>query len=176
MNDGVSFEAKVERWLIRRGARFTERRARQRGKVAARGHECDVHATFVSQLWRLAAFVALVCAFGTAATGSFSDEPALAIFPGTLGVVSVVLLAAFFLAPNHIWVEVKSGEGAVTREVVWKLVQQVADVRLAPVASWRPSAAWLVARSHFDRDTLAFAREHGVRCFVEHGTDIREVI
>jgi len=176
VNDGVSFEAKVERWLVKRGARFTERRARQRGKIAARGHECDVHATFVSDLWRVAAFVALVCGLASILMGVASDEPVVAVLPGALGIVAVVLLASFFLSPAHVWVEVKSGEGTVTRDVVWKLAQQVDDVRRLTSAPWYPSAIWLVVRSQFDRDTLAFAREHGVRCFVEQGSDIREVI
>jgi hypothetical protein len=176
-NNGVSFEVKVERWLRRsRGARFTERRARQKGQIARRGHECDVHATMVSGLWPLTAVCAAFCGLACILIGVSGAEAMIAFLPGFLGVVCVVLTAAFFLDPRHVWVEVKSGETPIKRDVVWKLVGQVSDVRGLTAAPWYPSEAWLVSRSYFDIDALAFARAHGVRCFIEQGGDIREVV
>ena len=180
MNDGVDFEVQVERWLRRqRGARFTERRVRQRGKIARHGHECDVHATMVSPLWVLPLITAVASILGCLAMAVSGGDQTLAIVPGVLGVLSVALLAVFFADPRHVWIECKSGEGSIKRDVVWKLVGQVDDVRRFAGqggGAWYPSEVWLVARGAFDVDALAFAREAGVRCFVQQSGDIREVV
>lgn len=176
MNNGVTFENAVERWLKKRGARFTEKRVRQRGRVAAHGHEVDVHAIVSNPAWKRTSQLSL----GTAMVGSV-----IAFFDGAAELQTALLIVASFafvvsclmyFGPRHVWVEVKSGEGTVRRDVVWKLVNQVEDVRTLPDAPWYPSEAWLVARSRFDVDALSFARQHGVRCFVEQAGDIREVV
>ena len=176
MNDGIAFEATVERWLRKsRGAGFTERRTRQRGRVARHGHECDVHATVISDAWRWWAMVTIFWAIACIVFG-FTDLDGAVIGTGVAGLLSLGAVVLVFLDPRHVWVECKSGEGSVTREMVWKLVMQVEDVRELVGAQWRPNEAWLVSRAPFDVDALAFARERRVRCFVEQRGDIREVV
>jgi hypothetical protein len=174
VNDGISFEGKVERWLQRRGATFTERRVRLRGRVAKHGHEVDVHAAFGNGAWRVFAGLSAFM-FVTVVLGLALSEDAFTVI-GVIGLVGFTIVTiAFAVEQNHIWIECKSGEGTVRRDVVWKLSTQVTDVR-EERAAWIPKEAWLVARSQFDVDALRFARDHGIRCFVEQSGDIREVV
>lgn len=179
MNDGVSFEAKVERWLRRScGAGFTERRARVQGKHLQHGHEVDVHATIVNDFYKVLAGLAMA-GMAVAIVAGLAKEEVIAVFSLLPSLGAGVFAAVMAADPRHVWVECKSGEGTVRRDVVWKLVGQVQDVRdlygNAP-ATWYPHDVWLVVRSRFDSDALRLAREHGVRCFVEQAGDIREVI
>ena len=174
MNDGVSFEAKVERWLIKRGALRTERRVRMRGRVAKHGHEVDVHAVFGSNATPTL-FVLSLSTSSLLLVGSVTDSPVLGVAGGVLTLIFAVLGLAALLHRSHIWVEAKSGETVVRREVVWKLVQQLKDVRESS-PEWYPSQAWLVVRNVLDVETIRFAHEHGIRCFVEQAGDIREVL
>lgn len=174
MNDGIPFERTVESWLHRRGARMTERRVPLRGRVAQRTHECDVHATMIREVWRPAAAIGAFFAFACIG-GGLADELMMSLVSGILGLACLVLTTVIFLDPKHIWVEAKSGEATITRAVVWKLANQLEDVRNAPAALWYPSEAWIVARSPFDVDALAFAHEHGIRCFQEQRGRIHEV-
>ena len=176
MNTGIPFERTVERWLVKQhGAYFTERRAKQRGRVAAHAHECDVHAKVGNDLWHVSALVCAFCVVSCVGAG-IAQEPLAVIAAGLLGICSLVATMTFLFDPKHIWVEVKSGEGTITRATVWKLVNQVEDVRENPTAAWYPHQAWLVSSAPLDRDALAFAREHGVRVFVElQRGELREV-
>ena len=172
-NDGISFEIKVERWLIRKGAIQTERRERVPGRIAKNGHECDVHAVFGGSP---GPFIALLCvAFVVMLVGGLTQEVAVAAFGGISFIVMAVAAGATSLSRTHIWVEAKSGDAPVRRDVVWKLVEQLRDVREHGPA-WYPAQAWLVVRSAFDVDAIRFAHEHGIRCFVEQAGDIREVL
>jgi len=175
MNDGVSFENTVERWLRRRGARTAERRAHVRGKIAQRTHEVDVHATVVSEMWKPSAAFALTSLVAMFAGGVIGVGIVCAI--GMLMLAgSTVMIFVFLTDPKHVWVECKSGEATITRAVVWKLVGQVDDVREWPHAKWFPHEAWIVSRAPFDVDALAVARDHGVRCFQEQRGQIHEVV
>jgi hypothetical protein len=174
MNDGVSFEVKVERWLLKRGALRTERRVRMPGRVAKHGHEVDVHAVFGSNATPALFFASLATTIVTF-VGYVVDSVALGAVAAVLTIVIALLGLAALLHRAHVWVECKSGETVVRREVIWKLVQQLQDVREAS-PKWYPSAAWLVVRNVLDVETIRFAHEHGIRCFVEQAGDIREVI
>jgi hypothetical protein len=169
MNDGIAFETRVEAWLRKhRGAVFTERRARVAGRVASRGHEVDVHAAVRSTLWMpLLAFGAL---FGF--IGLDMDSGPLFLAALMVGTCAIIAAAAH---RRHIWVEAKSGEANIRRDVIWKLVSQVADARELQ-QDWTPSEVWIVARSGFDVDALKFAKESRIRCFLEQGGTIVEVL
>jgi|SRR5580692_96738 hypothetical protein len=177
MNDGVTFENAVERWLRKRGARFTEKRVRQRGRVAAHGHEVDVHAIVSNPRWKLTSQLSIVAAI-VGIVVSYADDTNMVAQTAllTFAAIMFVLACVMYFGPRHVWVECKSGDATVRRDVVWKLVNQVEDVRTLQDADWYPSEAWLVARSRFDVDALSFARHHGVRCFIEQAGDIREVV
>ena len=180
MNDGISFEAKVERWLRHRyGAGFTERRSRVQGKIMRHGHEVDVHAEIVNELYKvLATFGALGLVIASL-TVLFNIDVAFTVVSGILGGISLVLALVLYNDPRHLWVECKSGEGTVRRDVVWKLVGQVQDVRAYAMTgqpAWYPHDVWLVVRSQFDVDALRLAADHDIRCFVEQAGDIREVV
>lgn len=172
MSDGVRFEERVESWLRKeRGARFTERRARLQGRVASRGHEVDVHATARSSLWVFFLLVAI-------GAGVLGTEPAVdaAATVTLLLVTAAASVASYALfRPRHFWVECKSGDTNVRRDVVWKLVMQVVDARELR-QDWYPSEVWLVSRAGFDVDAIKFARESKIRCFIEERGTFREVV
>jgi len=174
MNDGTSFEAKVERWLLKRGALRTERRVRMPGRVAKHGHEVDVHAVFGSNATPALFFASLATTI-TMFVGFVVDSTPIITLAGVFTFALAILGIGSLLHRAHVWVECKSGETVVRREVIWKLVQQLQDVREAS-PKWYPSAAWLVVRNVLDVETIRFAHEHGIRCFVEQAGDIREVI
>ena len=177
MNDGKVFEAAVDRWLQRLGARRTERRERVQGQVAKHGHEVDVHAVFAHGAWQVWLTWMAVGGVGFI-VGLAVDNAPCAVVGGAVLTIASVLLLVSLAGSRHVWVECKSSDQTVRRDVVWKLMNQVRDVREAypHAAQWYPEETWLVARSRFDVDALAFAKANGVRCFVEQAGDIREVI
>ena len=168
MNDGIAFETRVETWLRKhRGAAFTERRARVAGRVASRGHEVDVHAAMRTTLWiPLLAFAVFFGFVGL--TGDNGGVFIAALCVGTLAIIAAATHR------RHLWIEVKSGEANVRRDVVWKLLSQVTDARELR-QDWTPSEVWIVARSGFDVDALRFAKESRIRCFVAQGGTIVEI-
>ena len=168
MNDGIAFETRVETWLRKNhNASFTERRVRIHGRVASRGHEVDVHAAMRTALWMpLAAFAALFGVIGL-------DNESYAIVVAA-AIVAIVAIIAAVAHRRHIWVEVKSGETNVRRDVVWKLMSQVVDAR-GLQQDWHPSEVWLVSKFGFDVDAIRFAKESRVRCFVAQGGTIVEI-
>ena len=172
-NDGVGFEVKVERWLVRKGAVSTNRRERVPGRVAKNGHECDVHAVFTSSVGP--AIVGLAIAFVTLFVGVVTEMAVIAAAGGTAFVVLFIATGVLATRRTHIWAECKSGDAPVRRDVVWKLAEQLRDVREHGPA-WYPAQAWLVSRNGFDVDAIRFARANGVRLFIELSGDIREVI
>jgi hypothetical protein len=177
MNDGKLFEGAVARWLAKSGAAKIERRVRVAGDVAQHGHEVDVRAFLVNPLWKLFMIVGLIAIFMGAVSIAF-DAEAFTILSGIIGSAFVSLAFAFRLDPHRVWIECKSGELTVRRDVVWKLAGQVEDVRRNALTkgTWFPSEAWIVARSRFDVDALQFAKKNKIRCFLEQSGDIREVL
>ena len=134
MNNGVSFEGAVERWVVRRGATFTERRVRVGGAVAQHGHEVDVHAVFGSDGWKMTAPPAIAGLFA-GILGAAIESVTIAVLGFAVFAVFLIVTGAIASERRHIWIECKSGDGTVRRDVIWKLASQVADVR-ASAPDW----------------------------------------
>jgi hypothetical protein len=177
VNDGTTFERAVARWLDRAGATTIKRRVRLPGDVAHHGHEVDVFVETVNTVWRFLLVVGLFSGF-VAGVAAVTDLTTFAVTTGFLALVCTLLAITFRLDPKRIWVECKSGELTVRRDVVWKLAGQVEDVRNHALrkGTWYPGEVWIVARSRFDVDALAFAKKNRVRCFLEQSGDIREIV
>jgi len=167
MNDGQSLERSVERWMRRKGARFTERRVRMPGLVAEWGWECDVHAVLPRPEWR--GLLVAAALLGAVSLPGLALEPLLGVFMGFGAIVLGVVSMGALFASRHVWIEVKDRTDTVRRDVVLKLNGAIADVRAHPSASWVAEEAWIVTRSGFDRDAVSLARQYGIRCFVYQG-------
>lgn len=164
MNPGEALEVAVERWLQRRFGAKTERRTRQRGAVAERCWEVDVHAV-IPRAWKPAAMASLLSVVmgSMLAAGDMTSLALLFVFIGsTTGLLALILAAG----PRHVWVEAKDRASSVKRVDMIKLVEASRDVQLFGEARWYPQEVWMVSSSDFDRDALNFARARGVRCFL----------
>jgi len=193
---GTEFEEKFAGYMKRAcGVTRTELRTHVKGKVANRGHECDIHGVIEQQLWRRVRWSALLAAIATAAVlilpdharpGESADIAAVGERGGSelspvarviglpgwqVGLLALSLGAAvlariaLWQTTRHIWVECQDRKTSIKRTDINKLVNSAADAAALDDAKWTANELWFASSSKYDGDAKNTARENTVRCF-----------
>ena len=154
---GKLFEQQVAKFLEKQGWQPTLGQ-HFHGKIAVRKHDCDVFATKTSVGWSLLAIGCfLLGGVGIASwSGLFATDTASLALPSLL-----VGLFAASKSTRYVWIECKTLQQSIKRDLIMKLKDQFRDAKKA-VGSWE---CWLVSTSRFDEDAIAHAKEHGVVCY-----------
>jgi hypothetical protein len=189
---GKEFEERFARKMVAAlGVSKTRRNEPVKGKTAARPWDCDIHGTIESPAANAVRWVAIVgyavsmLAFvypeefeAVSTAGQAVEAAAASHFDLNIvgGGVFVLATAAAIVGAyakrrtrRHVWVECKDLKRTVKRTDVIKLAKAAEDVRAFDGAEWKPNEVWIASTSNFDADALNFARESGIRCFVDDG-------
>ena len=163
-NDGIDFELDVLHWMRRQlGDGRYEHRQLQRGQVADRPYEVDIHAAIPKRFWPAVICLGFIVAGILAA---FTPSEVGMILSPVVIIAAVIISSVIANSPTHVWAEAKDRGATIKRTDVLKLANAAADVRACGSANWHPDELWFVSRNGFDLDALNFAREHQVKCFV----------
>ena len=167
------------------GALTTEFRQPQKGEIAVRPWDCDIHGIIVSRiaiaLWVVAgagyalALAAIVYPEDFDAVTSTGRAVEQQLGPAFYGyglfilaiLASVVAHKAWKATKRNIWVECKDRKATIKRTDIIKLADACADVRAFEKAKWKPDEMWFASTSQYDTDAINFARTKGVRCFLK---------
>jgi len=156
-------------------------------------YECDIHGIIRQPIWQVIHWVGVAALVGAMAAlispGSITsvEDAGKAIEAGLgpkftgyglalLGAIGIVVGSMGKTRhTRHVWVECKDRKTSIKRTDINKLASSVEDVRGKENPDWAPDDVWFASTSRYDQDALAFAGEHGIRCFLLEGDRFVEV-
>lgn len=155
------------------------------GPTGLAAGRCDLHAVghgrgafvarFMGMLLLVAGLFAVMISARPAEASSGQGTPVAAKAAAGLGALSLGSFVAGGIIERrtryHVWLQCETR--AITRADVGELLT-AADASRGMAAAWQPDQLWLVG-SEAEPQTVALAREKGVRCFALRGSKVFEL-